>query len=404
MPNPANPHNLGGRVLLLQDAGSNHIDPGRSLHLQGYVVLCAATAERARLLLQQGPDLVLADVDLLGSPTWGEHARDFLQECRHRALPALLFSGTGRHADLAAWAVRGAGLLLCPDSPEELDARMTELIARRRLRLHLVQARWRLRAQERQQAEDLRSAAQIQHSLIPRHLPATPSFGFAWHFEPCAQIGGDLFNIIHLDEDTILAYLFDVSGHGVSSAMVSVALHQSLSPQTGRTVKRQLSVPPYYTIPAPAEVFEELEGEYPFERFEKLFTIVYALLSISSGRVRYCCAGHPGPLLVRSSGAVSILPAEGGLIGLGIGGPFAEKEVTLQPGDRLYLYSDGIVEAGERTGELFGTERLCRELASRCRETLEASCLGGIDGMRSFCGALAQQDDVTLLGIEYRGA
>jgi len=388
---------MNGRVLLLQDEGRDGIDIAPLLRGQGYSVVASAEQRRALELLQRGPDLLLIEVGLLATPGWEE----ILAHGRRRAIPSLLFSCRGQIHDLVKHSASCDGVLLQADSVIELRARIVPLVGQRQGRLQLARVRRLLGEREREQEEELRSAAQIQRSLIPAHLPDIGNYRFAWCFEPCEKIGGDLFNVMQLDENTVMAYLFDVSGHGVSAAMVSVSVYQSLSLQTGRIVKRVFVAPPYYKLLSPAEVLAELEREYPFERFEKFFTISYLLLDVTTGRVRYSGAGHPPPVLVRRSGGVELLRSGGGLIGLGVGGPFAEGEVALQGGDRLYLYSDGVIEWPNREGELFGAERFLQWLDDLRGASLDAACRQVYAAVREFAGGGVQQDDLTLLVIEF---
>jgi sigma-B regulation protein RsbU (phosphoserine phosphatase) len=168
-----------------------------------------------------------------------------------------------------------------------------------------IEARWR------GDEEDLRSAAQIQQSLLPKKLPSLPHFNVSCHFHPFEKIGGDLFSLRQVDEETLMLFLLDVSGHGISSAMVSISVHQSLSLHTGQIVKRIIDKPPYYRLLPPDEVMSELANEYPFERFEMFFTIVYMLINIHTGETTYCSAGHPPPILQRKTGEIQRLRTGG---------------------------------------------------------------------------------------------
>jgi len=252
----------------------------------------------------------------------------------------------------------------------------------------------------REVEEDLRSAAQIQQSLLPKRLPSLPHFNVSCHFQPFEKIGGDLFNLCQIDEETMMLFLLDVSGHGISSALVSVSIYQSLSLQTGQIVKRMIDRPPYYRILSPIEVMTALSREYPFERFELFFTIIYMLINIHTGETRYCSAGHPPALLQRKNGEQQRLSIGGGLIGLPGTGPFEEERLTLHQGDRLFLFSDGLIDHCDNSGECFGEKRLIENLTSTER-TLQQSCLAGIDAMYNFRGEEPPQDDVSLLGIEF---
>ena len=252
----------------------------------------------------------------------------------------------------------------------------------------------------REDEDDLRSAAQIQQSLLPKNLPELSHLKVSCHFHPFEKIGGDLFNLRQVDEENLMLYLLDVSGHGISSAMVSVSVHQSLSLQTGQIVKRIIDTPPYYRLLSPVEVMLALADEYPFERFEMFFTIVYMLINIHTGQIRYCSAGHPPPILLGNGGNIQLLDTGGGLIGLPDTGPFEQGEVVLEPGDRLFLYSDGLLDHTNASGDCFGEKRLIQSLTDN-GQTLEKSCQAAIDAMRDFRGGLPAQDDVSLLGIEF---
>ncbi len=225
----------------------------------------------------------------------------------------------------------------------------------------------------------------------------------AWRFVPCEQVGGDLFNLVRLTEDMVLAYILDVSGHGISSAMVTVSVTQSLSPHAGRIVRRSLDKPPYFHLLSPAEALRQLEQEYPLERFDKLFTISYLLINTRTGQVRYSSAGHPPPLLIRKDGTCRALTAGGSIIGTGCSGPFEEEEFTLGCGDRLFLYSDGVTEHCNQHDEMFGQERLFSKLAANRKRPLDPACNNLIEALKSHGQGTMFRDDVTLIGIEYQG-
>src|SRR4030095_9458948 len=163
--------------------------------------------------------------------------------------------------------------------------------------------------------EDLHSAAIIQQNLILKHTPYLPYVQVAWQYIPCERVGGDIFNIDQLDETHLAMFMLDVSGHGVSSAMVTVSVSQSLTPQLGYLLKKRQPLPPYYAITPPAEVLRALDEEYPFERFSTYFTLSYLVLDCRCGRLRYSSAAHPPPLL-RQSGEVVRLREGGAIIGL----------------------------------------------------------------------------------------
>ncbi len=255
----------------------------------------------------------------------------------------------------------------------------------------MLEAQAALLERERELADALQSAAHIQRSLIPRTPPTYYQLHFAWEFAPCKKVGGDLFNVAALDEQTIMRYLLDVSGHGLASAMVSVAVHQSLSPTTGRLLKRPLGHRPFYRIAPPHEVLAALDSEYPFERFDEFFTISYLLFNPLTGLVRYATAGHPPPLLLRSDGSMDRLDHGGPIIGLGQGDHFVDGECQLREGDRLYLYTDGLIEQPDGQGQLYGEARLVAALHAGGREPLAAACRAALASQRRHAGAVPPQ-------------
>ncbi len=271
----------------------------------------------------------------------------------------------------------------------------------RDLRQQLTEVRQLLQRREKELSDALDSAAHIQRSLIPKQPPNFHNLHYAWCFAPSKKVGGDLFNVAALDEGTIMTYLIDVSGHGLASAMVSVAVQQSLSPTTGRLLKRPLGHRPFYRISSPREVLSALDAEYPFERFDEFFTISYLLLNPHTGKVRYGNAGHPPPLLLRGDGTLERLDRGGPLIGLNHRNEDDEGEVQLKEGDRLFLYTDGLPEQVDPQGQHYGETRLTAALYDRSLVSLEQTCREVVAEVRRFAGKAGCQDDMTLLGIEF---
>lgn len=349
------------------------------------------------------PRPALCMVDLHFSRTAGPQAWEaWLQDCRASHAACLAFDSE-QDADRTRVALLEplSDILLAPLDQTQLTGKVQSLLTIRKLARQLDVTRHQLSRFQEELQEALQSAAHIQRSLIPVRQPTFSRLRFSWQYLPCKQVGGDLFNIVQLDEQTIMTYLVDVSGHGVSSAMVTVSVHQSLSTHTGTLVKKQLEQPPYYDITAPRKVLLELEKEYPFERFEEFFTISYLLVNPHTGLVRYSSAGHPPPLLLRRDGRTERLAAGGTLIGVGEMVDFEEGEVQLEPGDRLYMYTDGITEHCDPHGEPYGEEQFRRQLLTSSGKPLGDATRDALIAMREFGGSTLPLDDVTLVGLEF---
>jgi phosphoserine phosphatase RsbU/P len=243
---------------------------------------------------------------------------------------------------------------------------------------------------------DLKAAAAIQQSLLPNTSPCVANLRAAWAFAPSERIGGDIFNIHRVDRSTVGAYMLDVCGHGVPAALVSVAVSQFLqgSGGFGGGEGRRSN---------PAAVLNSLDAAFPFERFDTFFSVTCLSVDVSDGSLTYGSAGHPPPLVVRADGSVETLDLGGPVIGGGGGIPYAQRQVRLVPGDKVLLYTDGVLENRGPSGAHFGRERLGRALGRAARLPVEELVPALHAEVREFLGNARPDDDISILGLEYTG-
>jgi sigma-B regulation protein RsbU (phosphoserine phosphatase) len=251
--------------------------------------------------------------------------------------------------------------------------------------------------------EDLVSAAGIQRSLLPPSFPVVENVRFASRFLPCERVGGDIFNVFALNEDKTAMYILDVSGHGVPAALVTVSVSQMLNPVTGYFCTPDGRKPSSESgLDSPKTVLETLDKDYPIERFDKYFSMCYAVLDHRLGLLRYSNAGHPAPILLRRDGSIETLNRGGTIIGLGGLMQFEEEVKALEPGDRVFFYTDGITEYFSDTGEAFGADRMRRTLRELRGAPLRTMLDGLVAAATSFGAGSRADDDITLLVMEYR--
>jgi sigma-B regulation protein RsbU (phosphoserine phosphatase) len=243
---------------------------------------------------------------------------------------------------------------------------------------------------------DLKSAAAIQKSLLPDKSPAIENIRVAWTFEPCEQIGGDIFNIHHMDERNVGLYMLDVCGHGLPAALISVAVSQFLNSTDGLLGNN-------CELLSPDIVLNKLDRSFPFERFGSFFSIIYMTIDLKDGRLDYSCAGHPSPILMRSDGTMDFLNQRGPIIGFGSETPFGQSSIQLQDGDRVVLYTDGLLESRNTAGEYFGKRRLCDVLAGHRQEPVQAMVAAVEAQIKDFRRQAAPDDDISLLAVDYAG-
>jgi len=265
-----------------------------------------------------------------------------------------------------------------------------------------------LLAKQERIEEDLAAAAEIQRSLLPRKPGDYGPLEIEWMFQPSAQIGGDIFNLIRLADHLWAIYTLDISGHGVPAAMVAVSVYQALQPGSNFVSRPDTRVAQGESPQRPAEVLKALDAGYPFERFSNFFTMVYLVLDTAARTLTYSNAGHPRPVLLRRDGRVKLLKRGGPFIGLfGIRLPeaddgFMEEQVAFRPGDKLFLYTDGLNEYMDPDGEMFGNQRLHALLKDHSAESVSAIIAAVRAAWLDFGRGAPPADDVTLVGIELK--
>lgn len=260
----------------------------------------------------------------------------------------------------------------------------------------IEQQRHDLQAKQRLLEKDLEAAAAIQASLLPTQAPRIESAQAAWKFRPCEQIGGDIFNIQRLADEQIGIYILDVCGHGVPAALISVAASQFL-----RSGKGLLGT--NCELMSPGTVLNSLDRAFPFERFDSFFTIICMTIDMATGILTYSCAGHPAPIVLRSNGAVKELDERGPMIGSGVSAPYDEAEYQLRPDDKLFLYTDGLVEIRNRHGQPYTKQRLLKTLITNRQMAITDLLDAAYTDAATFWQGVSPDDDITLLGIEYIG-
>jgi sigma-B regulation protein RsbU (phosphoserine phosphatase) len=388
------------RVLIVDDNEINRRLLGAMLRGEGCALLTASDGAEALALARRAPPhLILLDImmpDMDGYQVCAELARD----PRTAHVPVVFLSALSETADKIKGLDLGAvDYITKPFDAGEVRARVRGQLKIQRLSEALRHANHDLRRQQALIDEDLKAAAAIQRCLVPAAAPPLAAVDVAWRFVPCQRVGGDLFNVVAVGPHHLAAYVFDVSGHGVPAAMVSVSLSQFLLPLASRVcADGDGTLQPM----APIEVLRRLDEEYPIARFDRYCTIAYAVLDLRTGELRYAVAGHPYPLILRRDGRIEPLEIGGPLIGLGCPALFEAGDARLAPGDRLVLYSDGIVEHGSGGDDLFGDARFGDVLRATRRLSPDHACARVLDALRAH--AVDDDDDVTLLTIEYRGS
>lgn len=391
------------KVLIVDDSIANRKLLSVILKREGYELLEAVDGEQAlEVSHEKIPDLIL--LDIMMPKMDGYQVCEMLKNHeRTYTIPIIFLSAMTEEKDkIKGLDLGAADYVTKPFNRGEVLARVRAQLKIRSLTQNLLDANRELEEKQRNLEEDLKAAALIQQSLLPSRGCSIENTETAWTFMPCQKIGGDLFDFYQLDQDHWAIYIFDVSGHGVPSAMVAVSVSQMLRADGGLTLKRSTNST-FREIVSPNKVLTGLDREFPLERFDKYFTLVYFIFNTKTGSIRYSNAAHPPPIVLHLDGTVELLQKGGTIIGLGGLLPFEEDHVTLAPGDKLLVYTDGITEHESSTGMMFGQKGLLEEFERTRFRSIAEMVDSVLARIVEFGDGNAPQDDVTLLGLEYKG-
>ena len=248
--------------------------------------------------------------------------------------------------------------------------------------------------QERLGAE-LSIAASIQQDALPDIFPAFPDrgeFDVYAMMDPAREVGGDFYNFFLVDDDHLALIIADVSGKGIPGCLTMMAVNiltEYEAMQGG----------------SPAEVLASVNHTfYEHNRAEMFVTVWIGILEISTGKLTAANAGHKYPAICRKGSSFEVLKDKHGLVLGGMDGmQYKDYEIQLEPGDKLFVYTDGLPEATSSDMELFGMERMTYALNEVSEETPEGILKGVLERVNEFVGEAPQFDDLTMLCLEYNG-
>ena len=402
-----NPAEQSASILVVDDTPANLQVLAGMLKDRGYKVRPVPSGKLALLAARRDPpDLILLDINMPEMNGY-EVCEQLKADDNLRGIPVIFISALTEQLDkVKAFAIGGVDYITKPFQMEELHARVETHLKLRRLQIELEETNERLANANDRMSRDLKAAAKIQETLLPREMPRVPGVEFAWIYQPCDELAGDGLNIIPLGHGKVGLYVLDVSGHGVAAALLSVTLSRLLSPPSvpSSILIQKDDLGDRFDITPPADVAARLNRLFPFDSATGQFaTLVYGILDTATGKFCYVSAGHPGPVHLPLSADPVILESHGFPIGLAEDA-FEERSVRLGAGDRLYLYSDGVPEAMDSAGKLFGNDRLLDAIGQARSQQLRDGVVALRAEITRWHGSERQQDDISILTVEVAGA
>ncbi|MBX9582883.1 MAG: SpoIIE family protein phosphatase [Gemmataceae bacterium] len=321
-------------------------------------------------------DWMTADPHTIGPELGWEEAVGLMDRLRVRHLPVV----EGR---------RVVGLLSTRMLMDWRTEYQNRLIGERTRELR--QANEQLIARDMELTYHLRAAGRFQRRLLlPSTPPDWPEVRWGVHYSPLDHLGGDYYDLGRPGPDHLGVLIADASGHGLTAAMVAILSRIAFVEVGGRSA-------------SPGEILAAMNARLQGLTDDRFVTAFYGVLDRRTRAFTYANAGHLPPLrYVRATGAVEPLSAQGFMLGIMPGEVYREKSVTLEPGDRVCLYTDGVVEGRNEIGEAFGADRLRSALAECGREPADRLAGTLIGRQQAFTGGHPAADDITLVVGELR--
>ena len=270
-----------------------------------------------------------------------------------------------------------------------LDFEDLQVTIERTLR-HLLEWREALSSRDQLVAlqNELNIAREMQQSILPAQFPRGPDFQVYASMTPARNVGGDFYDIVHLEDNRIGVAIADVSDKGVPAALYMMS---------SRTLLKGAAI----GCESPSQVLDEVNSLLQDDSDTGMFvTLFYGIYDPATNEFTYANGGHNPPLIVHADGSSTVLAMTGGVaLGVVPSIQYEQTTVALSPGDTILLYTDGITDATNEEGEFFGLERLQATFAGNPPRDSRAANDAVFEALQNFVGDAAQADDITCLAL-----
>jgi len=379
-------------ILVVDDNDDNRYTLTLYLELEGYTnIESAHDGEEAIARLESAPfDLVLLDVmmpkvDGYQVLTW------IKDQARLHDIPVIMISALNEMSSVVRCIELGAvDYLLKPFNPVLLKARLGSTLEKKRLRDEIDAHLARLEA-------ELDAARRLQMAMVPHSFPA-PCAEFPidlWaSMEPAREVGGDLYDFFRTEDDKLCFLVGDVSGKGMPAALF-MARAKSLIRVTADLMRS-----PNGGSASPADIVTRVNRELCQDNSDMMFvTLFFAMFTPGTGVVEFCNAGHNSPSRLNGKTVELVEGAKGIILGIRADAVYTSGQLSLAPGEGIYVFTDGVTEANNPSEEMFGEPRLEAVLLA-CGGYRSAEIVKSVaEAVRGFVGAALPFDDITMLAV-----
>lgn len=240
-------------------------------------------------------------------------------------------------------------------------------------------------------AEQMRLAGIVQRRMIPEKAPLVPGLDVAAAYIPCFDVGGDLYNFHQIGDDCIVVTIADVMGKGIPAALMMSSFRGAVQAYAGTEAAPK---------GAPKDIINKINKMACGEcRDGEFITFFFAVICVGDMTITYCNCGHQPTMLVRE-GQVTELQKGGLVLGVAPQAEYEIETVGLKDGDCLLFYTDGLIDAANYDGELWGRERMLKAAKKFAEGSAEQVVKNVLGYRRRFVGLASQRDDTSIIGVK----
>jgi sigma-B regulation protein RsbU (phosphoserine phosphatase) len=382
-------------VVLAVDDTPENLDVVRGILADDYTVKAAINGQMALKIVEKAPpDIILLDIMMPGMSGY-EVCEQLKADPNTRDIPVIFLTAMEQTTDEAkGFELGAADYITKPVNPPILEARVKTHLDLKQSMDQLQAAYAVIKQQKDRMQEELNVGHTIQMSMLPQVFPAFPEhpeFDLHALLKPAREVGGDFYDYFLVDEDHVCLVVGDVSGKGVPAALF-MAVTQTMIKTAALGDRSPASIV--------TRVNDALSSDNPTSMFVTLFL---AIVDFRTGSFTYCNAGHNPPYILRTSGELVCLKQRHGVVmGAMEGLAYAESAETLGNGDALFVFTDGVTEAMDTGGQLYGEERLEQLLAGAAGVDPEGLTRSSLGSVEAFAQDTEQSDDITILAYTAR--
>jgi len=381
----ASPEKKNATILVVDDQHVNQILMQKYVEIMGHSCLIAGTGEEAiEIVRTKNPDLIIMDVMMPGMNGF-EATRIIKDNPDSSSIPVIIMTALDSTEDKLQGIESGADdFITKPFNELTLKARVKSL-------LRIGEYNKTIQKQYRRLQKELEMARILQHSILPNKKIKFRGLDISHKYLPCSELGGDFYSITSLDENKIGFFIADVLGHGVQASLVTMILKTLFDGQAVKTIN-------------PSEILKDINYNlYTLLNNSVSFaTACYLIADVDRQTIHYSTAGHPPGFLIRKgNGEITEIKTRGSVIGAFGEMDLESCETQMNPGDTVFLYTDGLAEVFNDSEDEFGLHVLPDLLKESRNDTPEQIIENVLLNLKEFSGKDSYEDDINIICFQY---